>query len=239
MGLKTTNSERGSNFERWYFESWHHYDRKRVPIRELYRDVLKWANRFASSELLNGKGKAALDVGCAHGYTVELLADLGYEAYGCDLSRFYLRTYAKKIARNLTVCDAHELPFRERYFSLVTVFELIEHVEDQYKFLVRCRECLKHDGVIVLQTPIGIPSIDGVLSRVYARAVSKSTNVENHINTMASKSELEHLLNRCGFKSHVETWFLIPISPTIFQRYFPTKIPSTVPSLRAVAVKQD
>jgi 2-polyprenyl-3-methyl-5-hydroxy-6-metoxy-1,4-benzoquinol methylase len=232
-------TENGADFETWYFENWHRYHRKRIPIRRLYFGVLTWANEFASFDLLDGEGKTALDVGCAHGYTVELLASLGYEAYGCDLSMVYLRNYAKKVARNLVRGDAHKLPFHDGSFDIITVFELLEHLGNQHEFLGNCFNCLRPKGILVLQTPRGTPSVDGVLSRILARAVSKSSNVEHHISALASSSDLTSLLNRSGFTSHVETWYLLPLDATIFGRYFPTRIPMTVPTFRAVAIKGD
>jgi len=237
--MRDKNEETSDNFERWYFENWHSYNRKRIAIRRLYYEVLSWAREFASFDLLNGKGKEALDVGCAHGYTVELLSHLGYNAYGCDVSRLYLANYAKKVAPNLVLCDAHKLPFFERSFDIITAFELLEHLGNQVEFLTNCHECLKPRGALVLQTPRGIPSIDAVLSKIYAKAVSKSFNVEHHITTITNKSDLSRLLDRCGFTYHVETWFLLPLNPTTFNRYFPTKIPITVPSFRTVATKKD
>lgn len=224
-------------FEKWYFEKWHSYHKKRKAIHRLYYDVLNWANKFAPFNLLCGKGKAVLDVGCAHGYTTELLASLGYDACGCDISRLYLHNYAKKVSKNLILCDAQWLPFCRESFDVILAFELLEHLQNQAFFIKRCFECLKFKGVLVLQTPVGIPSIDALISKLYSIAISKKSNVEHHISALVNKSELVHLLELCGFTSHIETWFLLPVNPTLFERYFPTRIPSTVPTFRVVAVK--
>jgi 2-polyprenyl-3-methyl-5-hydroxy-6-metoxy-1,4-benzoquinol methylase len=232
------NTKREKNFETWYFEDWHHYNKKRIAIQKLYYAVLRWATEFVPFNLMDGKAKIALDVGCAHGYTVELLTHLGYDAYGCDISRLYLCEYARDIASSLVACDAHKLPFHEGSFNIITAFELLEHLSDQHEFLDSCFRCLKPKGILVLQTPKAIPSVDGILSRLYAKAVSKSSNVEHHISTLASSSDLTSLLGRSGFTSHVETWGLLPLDPTIFDRYFPTRIPMAVPTFRAVAIKR-
>jgi protein-L-isoaspartate O-methyltransferase len=54
-----------------YFES---YAKKKASIDALYACFMKWAG------VLDGRGKSALDIGAAFGYTVELLERLGYEA---------------------------------------------------------------------------------------------------------------------------------------------------------------
>jgi 2-polyprenyl-3-methyl-5-hydroxy-6-metoxy-1,4-benzoquinol methylase len=225
-------------FEKWYFEDWHAYHRKRKAIRMLYYDVLSWANSFVSFDLLYGEGRRALDVGCAHGYVVELLASLGYDAYGCDVSQLYLCSYAKKVANNLVLCDAQKLPFHRKSFNVITSFEVLEHLRNHVEFLRNCFRSLGPEGVLVLQTPRGIPTIDAVFSKLYGRTVFKTSDVEHHINTLVNKSDLNDLLEYCGFESHVETFFLLPLNPTLFNRYFPTRIPVAVPTFRAVAVKQ-
>ena len=233
------NSKGEKNFETWYFEDWHHYNKKRLAIHRLYYDVLRWAEEFVSFGLLDGRAKTALDVGCAHGYTVELLTRLGYDAYGCDISRLYLSKYAREVAGNLAVCNAQNLPFHKECFDIITAFELLEHLSNQSAFLSACFYCLKPKGALVLQTPRATPSVDGILSRLYAKAVSKSSNVDHHISTLASSSALASLLSQSGFVSHVEKWYLLPMDATIFDRYFPTKIPLAVPTLRSVAMKRE
>ncbi|MEM3550352.1 MAG: class I SAM-dependent methyltransferase [Candidatus Bathyarchaeia archaeon] len=227
----------GEFFERKYFEDWHAYHKKRLAIRKLYFDVLKWAKNFADFNLLNGMGGRALDVGCAHGYVVKLLADLGYDAYGCDISHFYLCNYAKKEADGLVTCDAQSLPFLKGSFKLITCFEVLEHLHSPVKFLKECFEVLDPNGVLVMQTPRAIPSLDMLLSKIYGMVIFKTSDVEHHVSTFVNGEHLSRLLELCGFKVVLQTWFFLPFNPLFFERYFPTRIPSTVPTFRVVATK--
>ena len=79
-----------SQTQKWYFEKWHEYDKKKVAIQRLYFDVLRWGMERSNFDVLKGKGKVAVDVGSAHGYVVDLLSKLGYFACGCELSKFYI-----------------------------------------------------------------------------------------------------------------------------------------------------
>lgn len=224
-------------FEKWYFETWHSYDKKRNAIKTLYYEVLKWANAFAPFDLMNGKHRSALDVGCAHGYTAELLAELGYDSCGCDIEKYFLQHYAEKANSRLVVCDAQKLPFVRSTFDIITSFEVIEHLPNQIEFLKDCFECLKANGILIMQTPRGIPSLDATFSRIRSRALIRRADVEHHVSTLINTTDFIHLLNNCGFTAHVETWFLLPVKPTLFNRYFATRVPTAVPTFRAIAIK--
>jgi 2-polyprenyl-3-methyl-5-hydroxy-6-metoxy-1,4-benzoquinol methylase len=165
------------------------------------------------------------------------LSQLGYDAYGCDIERYYLHNYAKKANSSLTLCDAQKLPYNRSTFDIITSFELIEHLPNQIEFLKDCFECLKTKGTLVLQTPRGIPSIDAIFSKIRSRAIIKKTEVEHHVSTLINTSNLMRLLNHCGFTARIETWFLMPVKPTIFNKYFATRVPSAVPTFRAIAIK--
>jgi SAM-dependent methyltransferase len=70
----------------------------------------------------------SLDVGCATGYLVEVLRELGVEAEGCDLSPYAVEHAAPGAAGHLRVAGLHAgLPWPDHHFELVTVLETLEH----------------------------------------------------------------------------------------------------------------
>src|SRR5665647_3833976 len=92
-------------FEQDYFNG-RKYSLKKELVKRHVLEVLRWASKTMDEDLLNGNGRRALDVGCAYGYTSRVLADLGYETFGVDIS-----TYGTKEAKPLSssqflVCDA-------------------------------------------------------------------------------------------------------------------------------------
>jgi SAM-dependent methyltransferase len=77
----------------------------------------------------------ALDVGCAKGFLVEALCELGYDAYGCDISRFATDGAIPAIRPRLGVVDLQSEGSRcqlegERY-SLITLLEVLEHLRPE------------------------------------------------------------------------------------------------------------
>lgn len=118
------------------------YAEKKDAIQHLYLRFLKWAN------VLDGKGKTALDAGAATGHIVELLKKLGYDAVGLDIS-----AYACSQATGVVQGDAEDPPFPNNSFNLITCFEVLEHLGNPFTALYRLYELLKPEGVLVATTP--------------------------------------------------------------------------------------
>ncbi|MGQ9624524.1 MAG: class I SAM-dependent methyltransferase [Candidatus Bathycorpusculaceae bacterium] len=147
MGLKLKSAE----FEREYFRYLKYSSRKRL-IERHFLDVLKWASDVLNLNLLAGKGKTALDVGCAYGYAVRVLGSLGYRAYGVDVSKYGLRQAKKGQATDFVVCDVQEgLPFKENFFDLITCIGVLEHLTHSLQALNNMLYACK--GTIVCTTP--------------------------------------------------------------------------------------
>jgi 2-polyprenyl-3-methyl-5-hydroxy-6-metoxy-1,4-benzoquinol methylase len=101
---------------------------------------------------MDGKGKRALDVGCAYGYTSGILESLGYETMGFDVSRHGI-TQAKIHSEGaFLICDALvSLPFRTGVFDLVTCFDVLEHLKHPQGALLSMFDACK--GTVVCTTP--------------------------------------------------------------------------------------
>lgn len=133
------------------------YEKMKKEVQEFYEANLRLASKFnliKNMHVLSGSGKAALDVGCALGYGVEVLEKHGFRAYGCDISE-----YAIKVARNeqnalrFHVADIQkEIPF-EIKFNLVVCFGVLEHLE-RPEFAVRnIFRSLGKDGIFIASIP--------------------------------------------------------------------------------------
>jgi len=108
---------------------------------KIYRDsktsYLKASGQFFSGNLINfcrrHAGKKILDLGCACGdYCVELKR-LGFECAGADINEEYVKIAKGKGVEAHAVGDT--LPFGDRSFDTVVMFELLEHVRDPGRIL--------------------------------------------------------------------------------------------------------
>lgn len=74
-------------------------------------------------------GRRSLDVGCATGFVVEGLRELGFDAIGVDVSQYAVEHAAQGARGHIRHGDiSRRLPFRDGRFDVVTVFETLEHL---------------------------------------------------------------------------------------------------------------
>jgi SAM-dependent methyltransferase len=87
---------------------------------EHYRAFVRFARKHA--------GKTILDLGCGYGAYGRALLNEGAQCFGCDVNQQYLRE-AARAGFPVAAVDS-VLPFRDRSFDTVLLFEVIEHVPE-------------------------------------------------------------------------------------------------------------
>lgn len=102
------------------------------------------------------KDRAVLDIGCGTGYGAAELAQHASSVVGLDQApeaiEYAREHYARPHVRFLQASCPH-LPFADASFSLVTAFEVIEHLEDWAALLCEVRRVLTPDGLFLVSTP--------------------------------------------------------------------------------------
>lgn len=77
----------------------------------------------------NFQVRNSLDVGCATGFLVEVLRELGIEAEGCDVSPFAVAHAAPGAQGHIRVGNLSAgLPWKDGAFELVSALEILEHL---------------------------------------------------------------------------------------------------------------
>jgi len=95
----------------------------------------------------------ALDAGCGCGFMLEDLKQFG-TVYGIDASIDAL-FFSKKTSylAHLVRSSLEFLPFNDETFDLITVLDVLEHVDDDFKALENLYRILKKDGMIIIHVP--------------------------------------------------------------------------------------
>jgi 2-polyprenyl-3-methyl-5-hydroxy-6-metoxy-1,4-benzoquinol methylase len=93
-----------------------------------------------------------LDFGCGQGAFSQRLVDAGMKVDACDIDTEQIKAKVrKKIRLNLNNPDITE-SITEKY-DMVIALEIIEHLQNPWKYIGDCISLLKKDGILVLSTP--------------------------------------------------------------------------------------
>ena len=105
-------------------------DRMGLSGYERYDRDTSNANAAAYMVWKNFDVRTTLDVGCATGFVVEALLELGMDAMGTDIAQYAIEHPAQGVpARRLVWGDLTDrLPFKTGQFDLVTALETLEHL---------------------------------------------------------------------------------------------------------------
>ncbi|MBN1817461.1 MAG: class I SAM-dependent methyltransferase [Sedimentisphaerales bacterium] len=104
-------------------------------------------------ELLPGFGTEedlVLDVGCGPGYFLSYLRDVGVPARGLEISPHCLQVCREM---DLDVADTPLADESDERYSLITMFDVIEHVNDPVRWMRQTYPKLRPDGHILVFTP--------------------------------------------------------------------------------------
>jgi 2-polyprenyl-3-methyl-5-hydroxy-6-metoxy-1,4-benzoquinol methylase len=113
------------------------------------RKTILRALREALGEL---SGLSVLDVGCGTGFVLQGMVDAGMKCAGIDMFMEGLR-HARRRSDALLICNAAgEIPFDEQ-FDVVTLCDVIEHVDDDRELIMRSAGAAKPGGLILITVP--------------------------------------------------------------------------------------
>lgn len=106
--------------DRTYGYGGYHYDGRWIPVAQ---DIM--------SHFGLRSGARVLDVGCAKGFLVKDMVDLGLDAYGLDVSAYAVRNCPVEIAGRLQIGTADQLPFADSTFDAVISINTIHNLDRQ------------------------------------------------------------------------------------------------------------
>lgn len=94
-------------------------------------------------------GKRVLDLGCATGNYCLHLATRGYDVHGADVNPAYVRIAASRGVDAHLITDS--VPFPDKSFDTVLLFEVIEHLADPLPVLAEARRLARSN--VLITTP--------------------------------------------------------------------------------------
>lgn len=148
--------------------------------------------RFKLIQKYKPSGKL-FDLGVGWGHFLYTGKLLGYDTSGIEISEMPY-TYAKEdLKLNVQHIDFFDYPNEEAKYDLLTMWDVLEHIDDCDKVLEKCSKMLKKDGIIVIQ----VPQIDSYFAKKY-KEKWKMMGLD-HVNYF-SKRTITDLLSQYGFE---------------------------------------
>lgn len=179
-------------YDREYFSGAAHghgyvdYDADKEVMRRVFLSYFSLLEQYGVA-----RGRL-LDVGAATGFFVAIAQAKGYAASGIEISDFAAAAGRKKGLAIHTGTLA-SVPFPKSSFEVVTLFDVIEHVQNPEADMKRVAELLVPQGLVVINTPDA--------SSLYARLMGPRWHLivpPEHLYCF-SRAGMLALLDRVGF----------------------------------------
>ncbi len=122
------------------------YKKHQNVFDNFFGQRLKRVKQFHQNSLTN-----VLDIGIGFGFWADYLKERGANVYGIDVSTKAIE-YCKE---NQIECDlvSFENFISEQQFSLICMFDVLEHFEDPRKMLTKLRSNMNKESLLYIQVP--------------------------------------------------------------------------------------
>jgi 2-polyprenyl-3-methyl-5-hydroxy-6-metoxy-1,4-benzoquinol methylase len=185
----------------------------------------KMYDDFHRRFIKNKKG-TLLDVGCGLGYFVKKISSIpDWQVFGYEISKPAVN-YAKNNLglKNIFCGRVEDSGFPQKYFNIITLWDVIEHIPDPRPLLIYLKTILRDDGILFIHTPniqVQLPKAKVKKLLFGEKEGGHYLEAKDHINICSAKT-ITVLLKQAGF-SRVKFIHLHPIqsvsgSKSVFQK---------------------
>lgn len=94
-----------------------------------------------------------LDIGCGTGNFVFRAQELGWEAYGIEVSKRHANFLRNELGLNVMNVSIDEANFDSEYFDVVILNHVLEHLNDPKSVLKKIYGFLRKGGILVIYVP--------------------------------------------------------------------------------------
>jgi 2-polyprenyl-3-methyl-5-hydroxy-6-metoxy-1,4-benzoquinol methylase len=159
--------------------------RIRTFDRALRRIIKKWS-------IVPARSKTVLDIGCAGGAFLKAATDLGFSGIGVEPAAWLCEQGKLRYGLDLRARDLSQHHFPDATFTLVTLWDVLEHLTDPGDILDRAHRLLRSDGYLI----VNLPNYTSLASRLMGNHWPFLLNV--HL-TYFTPGTLREMLKRHGF----------------------------------------
>lgn len=149
-------------------------------------------------------GKKILDVGCGCGFFLLAAKKEGWDATGLDISQPAVNHAKNNLGLEALHSTISEAKFPDNSFDLVTMWDVVEHLDKPSIVFNEIRRILKPSGLLVVETP-------NVKSLIHLIA---------HVSYKVSLGRLKYFVNRIYIPSHLYYFSRRPLSDMLQRNGF-------------------
>jgi 2-polyprenyl-3-methyl-5-hydroxy-6-metoxy-1,4-benzoquinol methylase len=193
-----------------------------VGSRQAFAANLRSARAYQPSGRL-------LDVGCGGGFFLDLARQQGYEPYGVELDKDGCAFAANKLSLDVFHGTLLDAKFQEGFFNVVTILNVLEHVDSPIDVLRETLRVLKPGGVVTIVVPNLIFGLPFLRLRELATNICSAKALDRKIKLISVFDIPEHLylftpkilrmlLKEAGFETIVVTNAPVIENPGSFGR---------------------
>jgi 2-polyprenyl-3-methyl-5-hydroxy-6-metoxy-1,4-benzoquinol methylase len=113
----------------------------------------------------------------------------GWSVLGTEISKTFVK-YAKKKGWNVVFGDVLDMKFKSKEFDAIAMMAVVEHLKSPKKYLLKCREILKDDGILIIE----VPNLHYALKKSTTLPMSEVM----HLYYFTPRT-IKKLFNKCGY----------------------------------------
>lgn len=171
------------------------YLAERINKQYDYQRVVGRVKKMLPDRGNGSEGKQRwLDVGCGLGFLMDVAFDQGFQVHGVEFNRSAIRYIQSKFTFPVEYGLVQELSF-DGLFDVISLFDVIEHMEDPAGALRFLREIIAPRGVCVIQTM----DCGSLMSRLIGKRLEDFRRTREHLYFFTRES-ITRMLNVTGWE---------------------------------------
>lgn len=194
-------------------------------LSEWMKTKVIFRNRINKIEKYIRKGMV-LDFGCGNGSFLSSFDDRRWQRFGYDTS---LSAMELTISRGLERHDFYKGPHTDRFFDLITMIHVIEHIENPIKLLERIKKTTKKASFIVIEAP----NFSSFWSKLFGMLWPPNNDIPRHLNHF-SEIGLNQLMKKAGYRKLENTHSML--SSVLFTSYLFARLFESITHNKLISV---
>lgn len=180
-------------------------NKSQTTVARIVQALAKMAAPLAKNKIRTipryKEGGRILDIGCGNGAYPRLMSELGWEAWGVEISAKAVSNLEGVAGVRVFTGNLEEARFPTGYFDVVTMWHVLEHLNRPLETLVEIHRVLAKDGILFLRGPEVASPLAKLMGLHWFH-----WDLPRHL-YLFSLETLHSLLRKAGFEVMAVTYF--------------------------------